>query len=284
MRLAVLGSGSKGNASVLEAPGCRLLIDAGLSARQLCQRLASLGIDPHSLDGILLSHEHSDHTRGLEVFLRKHRVPVFATALTREVLSDRVGPQAEWRIFQRGQDFEVAAITVQAFAVPHDAVDPVGFVCRSSEGTRFGVATDLGHVTSLVRETLRGVHGLFLEANYDQHLLEVDTKRPWSIKQRIASRHGHLSNTQACELIGALQDDGLETVVLGHLSSDCNTPEVATQALRESPAAGCRLTISTQDTPTGWVAPAPAPRPALAGAGSAQGWLFPVTEAPGNAG
>ena len=284
MRLAVLGSGSKGNASVLEAGGCRLLIDAGLSARQMCQRLAHLGVDPHSLDGILLSHEHSDHTRGLEVFLRKHRVPIFSTALTREVLADRVGGHCEWRLFQRGEEFSVGTIEVEAFAVPHDAVDPVGFVCRSHEGVRFGVATDLGHVTTLVKESLRGVHGLFLEANYDQQLLEADTKRPWSIKQRIASRHGHLSNKQACELAGALCEDGLEAVVLGHLSGDCKSPEVAARVLLDSPAAACRLTISSQDAPTEWVTATPERRPALAGAGSAQAWLFPVEEAPGNAG
>ena len=232
-------------------------------------------IDPHSLDGILLSHEHSDHTRGLEVFLRKHRVPVFATALTREVLSDRVGGQVEWRIFQRGEAFKVRGIAVKAFAVPHDAVDPVGFVCESRDGQRFGMATDLGHVTAVVRETLRGVQALFLEANYDERLLEEDTKRPWSIKQRIASRHGHLSNKQACELIQDLRADGLNSVVLGHLSGDCNSPEVAEKALRENGGGECRLTISSQDAPTPWVSPVAVPRPVGAGAGGGQGWLFP---------
>lgn len=280
MRLAVLGSGSKGNASVLEAEGSRLLVDAGLSARQLCQRLEVLGVDPHSLDGIILSHEHSDHTRGLEVFLRKHRVPLYATALTREVLRDKLGQAAEWRVFERGQAFSVARIAVTAFAVPHDAVDPVGFVCESPDGVRFGVATDLGHVTTAVRETLRGVQALFIEANYDQRLLEEDTKRPWSIKQRIASRHGHLSNEQTRELVEDLRGSGLNTVVLGHLSSDCNTPEVAARAVQNGGTDGCRLTVSNQHESTGWimpaVIPAPAVRPSLAGAAGAQGWLFPA--------
>ena len=253
MRMAVLGSGSAGNASVLDAPGARLLVDAGLSARQLSQRLEKLGLDPHSLDGILLSHEHSDHTRGLEVFLRKHRIPVYATALTREALQDRCGAHVEWRLFQRGCDFEVAGMTVSSFAVPHDAVDPVGFVCRSRSGARIGIATDLGHVTSLVRESLRGVNGLFVEANYDQYLLESDTKRPWSIKQRISSRHGHLSNAQTAALVEELMEDGLRSVVLGHLSRDCNTPEVAVCALREGKARRLPIRVSSQGEPTPWV-------------------------------
>jgi len=272
--MAVLGSGSGGNASVIDALGSRILVDAGLSARQICQRLASLEIDPHSLDGIVLSHEHSDHTRGLEVFLRKHEIPVYATALTREVLSDRCGGHIEWRIFQRGQEFSIGAVTVNAFAVPHDAVDPVGFVCCSERGERIGVVTDLGHVTSLVRESLRGVDGLFVEANYDQGLLESDTKRPWSIKQRISSRHGHLSNEQTAELIRALTEDGLKAVVLGHLSGDCNTPEVAAQAVNAVHAGKVTVEVSGQAEPSAWMSVAkPLPVPVGVGGGE-QGLLF----------
>lgn len=248
--MAVLGSGSGGNAIVFEAGASRFLIDAGLSAKQLCGRMQVLGVDPDGLDGILLSHEHSDHTRGLEVFLRKRRIPIFATALTREALGDRLGAGHDWRVFQRGQVFSVGGVEVHAFAVPHDAVDPVGFVCGVS-GARVGVATDFGHVTTLVRDQLRGVRALFVEANYDQGLLEADTKRPWSIKQRISSRHGHLSNDQTAELVSELSEHGLETVILGHLSQDCNCPQMAAAIMR---AAGkVDVHVAKQEEPTKWV-------------------------------
>ena len=253
MRLAVLGSGSGGNAVVLEAPGTTILIDAGLSARQLCQRLRILDIDPDSLDGIILSHEHGDHTRGLEVFLRTRSVPVFANALTRECLEDRCGGRIEWRVFQRGQSFRVGAFTISPFALPHDAVDPVGFVCEA-QGRQVGFATDFGHVTSLVRDRLCGVSALFVESNYDQDMLEADTKRPWSIKQRISSRHGHLSNTQTADLVGGLMEHGLETVVLGHLSRDCNCPELVEALMRAAAPTGVLdVHVATQDQPTPWV-------------------------------
>ena len=252
MRLAVLGSGSGGNAAVLEAHGTRILIDAGLSAKQLCQRLALLDVDPDSLDGILLSHEHSDHCRGLEVFLRKRDVPVFTNALTHETLRERF-TTVDWRVFQRGQGFEVGCVSVSNFSLPHDAVDPVGVVC-SARGARVGFATDFGHVTTVVRDQLRGVGALFVEANYDQGMLDEDTKRPWSIKQRISSRHGHLSNAQTAELVQSLHEDGLQKVVLGHLSRDCNCPQVAAAVMRACTAKrALEVHVATQDDPTPWV-------------------------------
>lgn len=270
MRFAVLGSGSGGNAAVLEARGTRLLLDAGLSARQLCRRLELLGVDPDSIDGILLSHEHSDHTRGLEVFLRQRRIPVYANPLTREALDGRCGAEVEWRLFQRGQRFGIGEVAVNSFAVPHDAVDPVGFVCEA-HGRQVGIATDFGHVTTLVRDQLRGVHALFVESNYDQELLDADSKRPWPIKQRISSRHGHLSNSQTAELVGELIAHGLETVVLGHLSRDCNCPEVAAAAMREViPSDSLEVHVASQERPTAWVS-VPGPlAPALAPAASTQ--------------
>ncbi len=253
MRLAVLGSGSGGNAAVLMTGETTLLIDAGFSARQLCQRLLDIGVDPDALDGILLTHEHSDHACGLRVFLRKRPIPVYASALTRESLSEGLGDQIEWRIFQRGQPFKAGNIVVEAFALPHDAIDPVGFVCEV-DGIRVGIATDFGHVTNLVRDRLRGVRVLLVEANYDQGMLEEDTRRPWSTKQRISSRHGHLSNVQAGELVESLLPHGLETVVLGHLSCDCNCPEVAASTVRgASSEKDLVIHVASQDKPTCWI-------------------------------
>ena len=257
MKVAVLGSGSGGNAAVIKARDTTMLVDAGLSARQLGRRLEQIGVDPDSLDGILLTHEHRDHTCGLEVFLRRRSTPVFTTALTRETLGDRITDSVDWRIFQHGQVFNVGEVAVEAFALPHDAVDPVGFVCRSGNSC-IGVATDFGFVTNLVRDRLKGVHALLVEANYDDKLLDADSKRPWSIKQRISSRHGHLSNLQTADLVEGLLDHGLKTVILGHLSSDCNCPDVAVSAIREIESAKglerqLGVHVASQAEPTSWV-------------------------------
>lgn len=270
MRMAVLGSGSGGNALVIDSGATRILVDAGLSAKQLCLRMEAKGIDPKSLNGVLLTHEHGDHVRGLDVFLRKHRVPIFATALTREVVEDKLKGAAEWRVFQRGQDFELGEMVVRAFAIPHDAVDPVGFVCTNHD-VKVGVATDLGHITGVVREELKGVSGLFVESNYDEGLLDADTKRPWSTKQRIASRHGHLSNGQAAELVAELAGHGLKDVFLGHLSADCNTPVMATAAVTGM-SGKVRVRIAPQEAPTEWYQ-WQVTRPVKIGSGG-QGMLF----------
>ena len=171
--------------------------------------------------------------------------------------------------------YRVGGMEVRAFAVPHDAVDPVGFVCTEG-GVRFGVATDLGHVTGLVREELKGVQGLFLEANYDQGLLDADTRRPWPTKQRIASRHGHLSNGQAAELVELLIGHGLEQVVLGHLSGDCNCPKVVSAAVRRV-AGDLPVHIASQEDPSPWVeveVRRPTDIPALVPGSGGQGLLF----------
>lgn len=231
MRFAVLGSGSGGNAAVVECGGLRLMIDAGLSAKQLCLRLRHVGIDPASLDGILLTHEHGDHVRGLKVFLKQHPVPVFTTPATARVVREAGIDGGSWKFFEAGQVFALGGLAIETFAIQHDAVDPVGFVVGHST-RRLGFLSDAGFVTRSMTERLRGLDGIFVEANYDEALLEADTKRPWSIKQRISSRHGHLSNSQVTELIRDIAHPALGQVVLGHLSSDCNTPEIILTGLR----------------------------------------------------
>lgn len=231
------------------------MVDAGLSARQLELRLGRLGIDPASLDGILLTHEHGDHVRGLKVFLKKHAVPVLATPMTARVMRDCGIGHALWKSFEPGQQFPLGDALIRSFAIQHDAVDPVGFVF--SDGVcKLGLVSDAGFVTHSMRESLRDLHALFIEANYDDVLLEADTKRPWSIKQRIASRHGHLSNRQVGELLREIAHSDFRQLVLGHLSSDCNQPEVALGHLRECLAqAGhlhVQLACARPDTPTGW--------------------------------
>lgn len=247
MRFSVLGSGSRGNATLIEAGGTRILIDAGISARQLERRLIGLKTDPHSLDAILLTHEHGDHIAGLRVFLKKYPVPVYANASTCHVVREIIGPAA-WKVFVSGAKFEIGAITIESFTVPHDAVEPVGF-SFGAESKRVGLLSDAGHITKQMVDRLHGIQALFIEANYDETMLEADTKRPWSIKQRISSRHGHLSNTQTAELIAELVQGGLQRVVLGHLSLDCNTPEIAMAAVKQI---GLTVTCSTQNEATEW--------------------------------
>ena len=228
----MLGSGSAGNSALVATDHCRLLVDGGLSARQIVVRLEQCGITPAQLDGVLLTHEHGDHVCGLEVLCRKFRIPIYCNSLTAEAIRcGSLGEHRNWRLFQTGADFSICDIHVQTFSVPHDAVDPVGYAFHSGESA-LGFITDLGYATKMVVERLRKVHTLVIETNHDEKLLQNDPHRPWPVKQRIQSRHGHLSNTAAATVIEQLLSGKLERVVLGHLSRDCNTPELAAGAIR----------------------------------------------------
>jgi phosphoribosyl 1,2-cyclic phosphodiesterase len=255
IQFVVLGSGSGGNAAVVECGGMRLMIDAGLNAKQLSLRLLQVGIDPASLNGILLTHEHGDHVRGLKVFLKKNPMTVFTTPSTARIVRENGIEGGKWKFFEAGQMFTIGEITIETFAIQHDAVDPVGFVVGYKK-KRLGFLSDAGFVTRSMTEQLRGLNGLFVEANYDEGLLESDTKRPWSIKQRISSRHGHLSNGQVTELIRDISHPALGKVVLGHLSSDCNTPEIILAQLQaclsELGHGHVGLHCARQHEPTEW--------------------------------
>jgi phosphoribosyl 1,2-cyclic phosphodiesterase len=231
----MLGSGSAGNSALVATDHCKILVDGGLSARQIVLRLEQCGVMPEQLDGVLLTHEHGDHVCGLEVLCRKFAVPIYCNALTAEAIR---GPayagldrHRNWRLFRTGADFSICDIVVQSFPVPHDAVDPVGFAFHA--GARgLGFITDLGYATKMLVERLREVHTLVIETNHDEKLLQNDLHRPWPVKQRIMSRHGHLSNAAAGFVIEQLLPGKVERVVLGHLSRDCNTPALATGTIR----------------------------------------------------
>lgn len=235
VRLTILGSGSSGNCAVISTERTTLLLDAGLSAKQICLRLDACGFSLDMLDGILLTHEHQDHTGGIEVLSRKRSIPLFCTALTQETLAGSLGfkKTPPWRLMSTGSAFEFQDLRIESFPVPHDAVDPVGFIIADEE-SRLGVLSDVGFVTNLIKDRLKNADSLFIEANYDTQLLENDTKRPWATKQRISSRHGHLSNEQAAELVRDIAHPGLSHVVLGHLSDDCNDPAVASRHIRQA--------------------------------------------------
>jgi phosphoribosyl 1,2-cyclic phosphodiesterase len=231
----MLGSGSAGNSALVASDHCRILVDGGLSARQIKVRLEQCGITPEQLDGVLLTHEHGDHVCGLEVLCRKFKIPIYCNRLTAEAIrcwSGALGEHKNWRLFQTGADFTICDIHVQTFSVPHDAVDPVGYAFHC-QGNALGFVTDLGYATKMVVERLRKVHTLVIETNHDEKMLQDDPHRPWPVKQRIQSRHGHLSNAAAAAVIEQLLSGKLERVVLGHLSRDCNTPERAAGAIRE---------------------------------------------------
>jgi phosphoribosyl 1,2-cyclic phosphodiesterase len=230
--LTMLGSGSAGNSALIATDHCRLLVDGGLSARQLLLRLALCGLTPNELDGVLLTHEHGDHVCGLEVLCRKFRVPIYCNALTAEAIRyASLGEHRNWRIFRTGATFSVCDITVESFPVPHDAVEPVGYTFHAGTSA-LGYITDLGYATRLTIERLRQVQTLVIETNHDEKLLQNDPHRPWPVKQRIQSRHGHLSNAAAASVVAQLLPGKIARVVLGHLSRDCNSPELAAGTVR----------------------------------------------------
>jgi len=205
-------------------------VDAGLSAKQLKERLALCNVTPEEIEGVLITHEHGDHVKGLSQWCKQYTTPLYCNRHTATVLRSKIQDHPSWKIFETGALFSIGNLSVQSFSIPHDAVDPMGFVLKEKECS-FGFATDLGYATRLVLESLRGVDGLLLEANYDEDLLQKDTKRPWAVKQRICSRHGHLSNEAAAELLQQLFHEQLRYVALGHLSADCNKEELALAAI-----------------------------------------------------
>jgi phosphoribosyl 1,2-cyclic phosphodiesterase len=340
VRMTVLASGSKGNATVIAAGSTRILVDAGLSCRELMKRMALAGEDPESLDAILITHEHVDHVAGLSVLARRLGVPVFFTEQThhawvrmvtprttmsyakwletvqreKEVRAERIAaaevaaelascepmsqkldpstgsgqatghpvmgepeaiaveeescepaelapkvkanpaflPAVEY--FRAGEGFSIGEIDVNPFTIPHDAADPCGFVFHArSESIRMAVATDLGYVPPNVKMALRGVDVLLLESNHDLEMLK-DGPYPWSVKQRVLSRVGHLSNAACAEFLLRDYDGGAHTIVLGHLSEHNNLPELARLAAEQAigermSLLGNRVLLASQDVP-----------------------------------
>jgi phosphoribosyl 1,2-cyclic phosphodiesterase len=325
MRMTVLASGSRGNATVIASATTRILVDAGLSCREILRRMALAGEEPGALDAILITHEHLDHVAGLAVLARRLRVPVFFTepthrawvrmltprttmsyakwleqrqrekeeraaeaahgqaseqvpsdelvsveeeALTEAMAEDEACEPAEAaakakadpaflpavEYFRAGQDFRIGDIDINPFTIPHDAADPCGFVFHArQESIRMAVATDLGYIPPNVKQALRGVDVLLLESNHDLEMLK-DGPYPWSVKQRVLSRVGHLSNHAAAEFLLRDYDGGAHTIVLGHLSEQNNLPELARLAAEQAigdrmTLLGNRVVLAAQDAP-----------------------------------
>jgi len=316
--MTVLASGSKGNATVIAAGSTRILVDAGMSCRELMKRMAQVGEDPEALDAILITHEHLDHVSGLSVLARRFNIPVFFTEGTHRAWVRMLTPRttmsyAKWldtvqrekaeradhapahmalmteidpgavddpmeaepcadeqaetpkikadpaflpavEYFRAGHGFSIGEIDVNPFTIPHDAADPCGFVFHArSESIRMAIATDLGYVPPNVKMALRGVDVLLLESNHDLEMLK-DGPYPWSVKQRVLSRVGHLSNAACAEFLLRDYDGGAHTIVLGHLSEQNNLPELAKLAAEQAIGGrmtllGNRVVLAVQDTP-----------------------------------
>jgi len=237
--LSVLASGSRGNCALVATSSTRILVDAGLSARETFRRLKGLGDSPEPISAILITHEHSDHVAGLERLAIKLNVPVCVTEAThhswnRAVRDAQGEPPKLSRCdhFSAGRSFRIGDIDISPFTIPHDAADPVAFTFRA-EGIKIGFATDLGYMPVSVRNHLRGCHILVMESNHDVEMLRGGPY-PWSVKQRVMSRVGHLSNEALAEFFLNDYDGVAEYVVLAHLSEQNNHPEIARRAAEQA--------------------------------------------------
>lgn len=248
--LHVLGSGSKGNAFALCHEGATLLIEAGFTAREIERRLGLAGVDPATLIGIALTHEHGDHARGATRIATRHGIPVVASLGTWQAVSRGADP-CQWLPAGSRGAAEIGPFQVEACPCSHDAREPVAIGVRCEDGPSLAVATDLGRPTQAVRWFLRERHALVLEANHDEVLLRQSGYPP-VVQQRIAGHGGHLSNDACAQLLAEVHHQALKTVVLAHLSQRCNTPAVATSRVAASLAAAGfdgSLHVATQDGP-----------------------------------
>lgn len=225
--VTVLGSGSSGNSLLVEVDGLRLLVDAGFSGRDIERRLAAVGVQPDSLAGILVTHDHGDHTRGAGILARRFDLPLYLTERTARACRNLLKGSETIRLYRAEQPFRIGRLQVRPFLTVHDAVDPIAVTLSDTDtGDRLGVATDLGRPTTSVLSALADCHLLVLEANHDEIMLRTGPY-PWSVKQRIASSHGHLSNHASAQLARQLYHPELATVLLAHLSDACNAPGLA---------------------------------------------------------
>jgi len=225
MRFCVLGSGSRGNATYLESGKTRILIDAGMSGKELQRRLSAIGVDISTLDAIMVTHEHNDHVHGVGVLSRRTGIPVFANPATFSAASKTVHRLSAYNEFETGVTFQFCGLEIHPFAISHDSADPVGF--RISNGrVSLGYCTDTGKVSQLIRHRLATCQALVLESNHDIEMLQNGTYPPY-LKQRIRSSQGHLDNGEAAAFLKELLHEDLQHVVLAHLSEENNRPEIA---------------------------------------------------------
>lgn len=218
MKICTLASGSSGNSLYVETEHTKILVDAGISNKQITKRLSSIDVDINDIDAVVLSHEHTDHALALPYL----NVPVYVSSSIAYIWSDKV---KNLRLFETGSTFSVNDTTIRSFPVPHDAVDPVGFTLQADKH-KLGVVTDIGVTTRLISERLKDCNLLVVEFNHDENMM-LYSPYPWHLKQRIKSRLGHLSNTEASSLLSTIAGMDLHSVVLAHLSKVNNKADSA---------------------------------------------------------
>jgi phosphoribosyl 1,2-cyclic phosphodiesterase len=243
-----LASGSKGNCLYVGSQTTRVLIDAGIPASIAIERLAEIGVAAETIQAILITHEHSDHIKGLAILAAKLKIPVLANAETAKGICAALGERPRFKIFTTGETFEFGDLICHPFSVPHDTLDPVAFTVQIGS-IKLGICADIGHVTSLVRKHLENCDYLYLEANHQPTMVHA-SNRPSYLKQRILGKQGHLSNEDCAALLTSIFHPGLKHVHLAHLSSECNAEEVALKVVLEALMAknqSVELSIAYQD-------------------------------------
>ena len=226
-----LGSGSKGNCIYLGTSHTKILIDAGLSAKSIINKLQQINVDIADIDAILISHEHTDHIQGLKVLAKRLGIPILANSETAKGIVENLHERPKFKIFSTGDTFEFGDLQIHPFSIQHDTLDPVAFTIQTGS-LKLGFCTDLGFATSLVANKLSSCDYLYLEANHQPSMVHASS-RPMIYKQRVLSRTGHLSNEACGQLLLQVFHPQLKHVHLAHLSSECNSPEVALQVIRE---------------------------------------------------
>jgi phosphoribosyl 1,2-cyclic phosphodiesterase len=231
VKVTILGSGSSGNSILVESESTRLLVDAGFSGRDLERRLAAVAKEAPSIDALFVTHEHGDHTRGVGIFARRWRTPLFLSDRTRVACAKLLSGEEIVRGYSCAEPVVIGGLRIEPFLTVHDAVDPFAVtVTEIATGQKLGIATDLGRPSVAVRHALSGCDMLVLEANHDEIMLR-ESAYPWSVKARIGGSHGHLSNRAAAELVGEIFHEGLGCVVLAHLSEQANHPALAAEVV-----------------------------------------------------
>ncbi len=274
MRFTVLGSGSTGNAVLISSENTNVLVDAGMSSREIIRRLVEVGVDPYKLDGILITHEHSDHAGGLRVLLRAVDCPVYISRPTEAAFYDtRAGGlngesesskrQAALKNktveIESTSEFRIGDIDFEPFSVPHDAADNFGFVAKK-DGVKLATLMDFGHISDLIKEKLKGCDAIVIESNHSRDMLRACSVYSWDLKQRILSRTGHLSNEDLSDWLQGEFDGSARHIVLAHLSQRANEPHLARlmaeTALQMRPPlfkAETKITLSNCKEPTEWI-------------------------------
>ena len=252
MKVCVLASGSGGNSIFVQQGVTKVLVDAGLAGKRIEERLQAVDVAGADLHALVVTHEHSDHIHGVGVLARRFDLPVWMTRGTFEGSKKKFRGTERIRIFDNDEGFDIGDLYFQPFSISHDAVDPVNFVVRSGQSA-LAIATDMGTVTQLVYQRIRGADLVIMETNYDRELL-MNGPYPWDLKQRISGNRGHLANEKAADTLCSLAQEGLQQAVLAHLSDKNNRPELAEGVCREDlKARGVNqfmLSVAEQERPS----------------------------------